>query len=348
VSWRVAPISSAAKSKHLKRRFIGVRFGIGVASGTDALELALRAGGIHPGDVVLTVAHTAVATVVAIERCGAIPAIIDIDPQTYTMDTNQLESALRDHLDHARWKTPGPVKAIVPVHLYGHSADMQAVMVLARRYHLTVIEDCAQAHGASLHGRPVGTWGHAAAFSFYPTKNLGAIGDGGMVVTDDPSIAERLIGLRQYGWRQRYISDEVGLNSRLDEMQAAILRVKLNYLAAENRQRQEVAAVYTHVLQGSSLVLPVCRPEATHVYHQYVVRTPQRTSLRQRLTEAGAATAIHYPVPVHLQPAYRDRLVCFRTLTHTEEAVQQVLSLPMYPELEIGQAEQIAALIADS
>jgi len=318
--------------------YIGVRYSIGVASGTDALELSLRACGVGPGDLVFTVSHTAVATVAAIELAGATPVLVDIDPVTYTMDPNCLESALAN-------PSAGTPKAIIPVHLYGHPADMPSILELAKRHGLHVIEDCAQAHGATLDGRMTGTWGDIAAFSFYPTKNLGALGDGGMVVTENPVLAERVRLLQQYGWREWYISEIPGGNSRLDELQAAVLRVKLRDLDKENMQRQSLAQIYNSLLADAGLTLPGVRSGVTHVYHQYVVRLPQRDALRTYLRQAGIGTLIHYPVPVHLQPAYRDRLPRVAPLPWTEQVAGQVLSLPMFPQLSDDQARHVSECI---
>lgn len=314
--------------------YIGVRFGVGVGSGTEALHLALRACEVGAGDEVITVSHTAVAAVAAIELWGATPVLVDIDLHTYVMDPNQIESAITER-----------TKAIIPVHLYGHPADMASIMTIARRWGLRVIEDCAQSHGATYQGRKTGAWGDMAAFSFYPTKNLGALGDGGMIVTNDPELAERARLLREYGWRERYVSELPGLNSRLDEIQAAILRVKLRYLEQENERRRVLAAAYDETLKDTSLQLPICCPEAKHVYHQYVVRCRQRDSLRQFLHEHGIGALVHYPIPVHLQPAYRGRVYHAGTLQHTEEAASMVLSLPMYPELPEDYVQEIAKII---
>ncbi|MGA2585577.1 MAG: DegT/DnrJ/EryC1/StrS family aminotransferase [Candidatus Aminicenantales bacterium] len=314
--------------------YIGVHHAVGVANGTDALELSLRACDVGPGDLVFTVSHTAVATVAAIELAGATPVLVDIDPVSYTMDTNSLETAL-SHLPD------GKPKAVIPVHLYGHPADMSSIMKLAKRHDLYVIEDCAQSHGATLEKRKTGGWGDIAAFSFYPTKNLGALGDGGMVVTDNSVLAERVRLLQQYGWRERYISDIPGGNSRLDELQAAILRVKLRHLDEENAQRRNLAQAYNAVLANTGLSLPKIRPGATHVYHQYVVRLPQRDTLKNYLRTMGVGTLIHYPAPVHLQPAYRDRLPLVASLARTEEIARQVLSLPMFPQLSDDQVRHV-------
>jgi dTDP-4-amino-4,6-dideoxygalactose transaminase len=319
--------------------YLGVAHVVGVGSGTDALHLALRACGVGPGDEVVTVSHTAVATVAAIELAGAIPVLVDIDPATFTIDCTCLEDLLR-----------GPrsarVKAIVPVHLYGHPANMPAVIEIASRHGLEVIEDCAQSHGANLRGRKTGTWGRMAAFSFYPTKNLGALGDGGAVVTNDPALAQRTRERREYGWRDRYVSASPGMNSRLDELQAAILRVKLRHLDCDNARRRELADAYGAVLAGSDLVLPQCQTEALHVYHQYVVRSAQRDALRARLRDQGIGTLIHYPVPVHLQPAYRDRIQ-HGLMARTKDAANEVLSLPMYPELSLEQVKMLGSIATE-
>lgn len=315
--------------------YIGARFAIGLGSGTEALHLALMACNIGEDDEVITVSHTAVATVAAIELCGATPVLVDIDLNTYTIDPNHVESAITQQ-----------TKAVIAVHLYGHPADMESVMNVAHRHGLWVIEDCAQSHGSVYKGRITGTWGHVAAFSFYPTKNLGAIGDGGIVVTDDPDFAERARLLREYGWRQRYISDLPGLNSRLDELQAAILRVKLRYLDEENQKRQALAEIYDKMLSTTSLTLPMRMQMVKHVYHQYVIRSKHRNSLQEFLREKGVGTLIHYPFPVHQQPAYRDRVRCALSMVNTEKVACEILSLPMYPELTSEEAHHVAETIA--
>ena len=318
--------------------FIGTTHGIGCANGTDALVLALKGLGIGAGDKVATVSHTAVATVVAVELAGARPVLIDIDPLTYTMDPAALEAAFAAHPD---------IKVVIPVHLSGQPADLPAILAIARRHGAKLIEDCAQAHGAKLDGRTLGTWGDVACFSLYPTKNLGALGDGGVIATDDGKLATDLKALRQYGWYQHYISDLAGMNSRLDELQAAILRVKLTALARWNARRRAIAAAYDAGLAGSGLVLPQVRAGAEHVYHQYAVRAPDRDGLKARLRERGVASNIHYPVPVHCQAAYRDRLILGPAgLRETEQAAREVLSLPMYPQLgDEAVAHVIAAVL---
>lgn len=315
--------------------YLGVKHAVGVASGTEALELALRACGVGPGDAVVTVSHTAVATAAAIDLCGASPVFADIDDESYTMDPDCLEEAIRG-------VTGGGLKALVPVHLYGHPADMTAVADIAGRYGLRVVEDCAQSHGATYRGRKTGTLGHIAAFSFYPTKNLGALGDGGMVVTDDADLAERTRLLREYGWKERYISVVSGMNSRLDEIQAAVLRVKLPHLDAENEVRRAIAETYSSLLGDSGLILPKAAPSVRHVYHQYVIRTPHRDTLNAYLREKGIRASIHYPVPIHRQPAFAGRGRRTRSLPQTERVAGQVLSLPIYPELSIHRARLVA------
>jgi len=319
--------------------YVGVGNAIGVASGTDALEIALRSCGIGPGDGVITVSHTAVATVAAIELAGATPILVDIDPCTYTMDPNPLEDTIKR-------QGVGRLKAIVPVHLYGHPADMAAIMDIAGRHGLSVIEDCAQSHGAAIGDRKTGTWGHLSAFSFYPTKNLGALGDGGAAVTDDQDLAERMRCLREYGWRERYISHLPGMNTRLDELQAAVLSVKLRYLDKENNRRRGLARAYDALLSATALILPQPQDGVEHVFHQYVVRSRHRDGLQAFLGANSIGTLIHYPVPVHLQPAYKGRVIINGGgLRHTEEVCREVLSLPMHPQMTNEQAQQVSELI---
>ena len=313
---------------------LGAAHVLGVASGTDALILALRACGVGPGDLVFTVSHTAVATVTAIDLCGATPVFVDIDAARFTMDPEDLDRAIRG-------ASGGTPKAIVPVHLYGHPAAMDRICAIAARYSLRVVEDCAQAHGAALQGKQVGTWGHIAAYSFYPTKNLGAFGDGGAVATNDPDLARSVRELREYGWRQRYVSDVRGMNSRLDELQAAILRVKLRYLAEENAARKRIANVYNNALGEAELQLPLVDLAVDHVYHQYAVRSSRRDALQAYLKSRGIGTIIHYPVPVHLQPAYRGDASRYRALPCTEAIAESVLSLPMYPQLSDEDAKRV-------
>jgi len=303
--------------------YIGTKYGIGVGSGTEGLHLSLTACGIGIGDEVITVSHTAVATVAAIEQAGATPVMVDIEPDFFTIDPQKITNAITS-------KT----KAIIPVHLYGQPVDLYPILEIASTFELRVIEDCAQAHGATFKGKRVGAYGDLACFSFYPTKNLGALGDGGIIVTDQPELAHRLSLLREYGWAERYVSFISGWNSRLDEIQAAILRVKLRYLDQDNAARNRIAEIYQDGLSDCGIILPICRKEASHVYHQYVIRTPRRDALKQHLKEKGIAALIHYPAPVHLNPAYQDRLAGRENLKETERAAQEILSLPIYPELK--------------
>lgn len=317
--------------------YIGVRHAVGVASGTDAIEIGLRACGVGRGDAVLTVSFTAVATVSAIERIGATPVFVDIDPETLTMDTGRLEEKIKESIPFA--------SAIVPVHLYGRPAAMAEIVEIARKYGLAVVEDCAQAHGAAIMGRRVGCWGEIGAFSFYPTKNLGALGDGGMVVTNGPALADRSRLFRQYGWRRRYISESAGVNSRLDEVQAAILRVKLRYLDEENGRRASIAEHYSIALGETTISLPAPNRSVVHAYHQYVVRTSERDPLQAYLADQGIQTLIHYPQPVHLQPAYERLRRNHRELEQSERRAAEVLSLPMFPELSQDQVDTVTECI---
>jgi dTDP-4-amino-4,6-dideoxygalactose transaminase len=318
-------------------RFIGVHYGVGVASGTDALTLSLKALGIKRGDEVITVSFTSVASVVAIQLCGARPYFIDID-ENFTIDLNKLESLLKGNLSKK-------IKAILPVHLYGYAVDMETITSLAGRYGLRVIEDCCQAHGARLKNRRVGCWGDIAAFSFYPTKNLGAFGDGGMAITDNPLLAEKVRQLRQYGWKTRYISEIPGMNSRLDEIQAAILRVKLKYLEQDNSRRIKLAHVYHEGLNDSPLIKPGLFSDFRHVYHQYVIRAENRDDLKEYLSKHGITTQIHYPMPIHFQPAYRSKFESFGGLEMSEKFADEVLSLPIYPQMPEGEARAVAEMI---
>jgi dTDP-4-amino-4,6-dideoxygalactose transaminase len=319
--------------------FIGVAHAVGVASGTDAIELALRACGIGAGDLVFTVSHTAVATVAAIERAGATPVLIDVEPGTYTMAPHELSRMLQT--------TPqGRPAAVLPVHIYGQSADLASLAEIAHAHNLRLIEDCAQSHGALYRGKPTGSFGDLACFSFYPTKNLGAIGDGGMVVTEDAALATTLRELREYGWRERYISARNGINSRLDAIQAAVLGVKLGFLPLDNTHRQVIADRYDAGLAGLGLAVPARHAEASHVFHQYVIRVAERDGLRAHLRAAGINTGIHYPVPVHQQPAYSGRFACGPSgLGVTERAAAQILSLPIYPQLSVDATDRVVAEI---
>ncbi|MBP0029003.1 DegT/DnrJ/EryC1/StrS family aminotransferase [Roseofilum sp. Guam] len=319
-------------------QYMGASYAVSVASGTDALVLALKACGIGVGDDVITVSHTAVATVAAIELAGATPILVDIDPVTFTLDPNSLEDTLVELNKHSCLN----VKAIIPVHLYGHPADMTSILEIARRYELEVIEDCAQSHGAMFNNQKTGTWGKLGAFSFYPTKNLGALGDGGAVITDNYELAEKLLNLRQYGWKKRFISDTCGMNSRLDPIQAAILRVKLSALDRDNNQRKFVAKVYDRNLIDLPLTLPETQDNVDPVYHQYVIGSDSRDDLQKILKVEGIGTAIHYPVPVHQQPAYQKLAISPKGLSVTEKISSKILSLPMYGQLTEEEATRVS------
>jgi dTDP-4-amino-4,6-dideoxygalactose transaminase len=319
--------------------FVGVAHAIGVASGTDAIEIALRACGIGSGDLVFSVSHTAVATIAAIERADATPVLVDVEPGTYTMAPRELLRALQS-------PPAGRPAAVLPVHIYGQPAELSALTRIARISGLRLIEDCAQSHGALYRGRAAGSFGDIACFSFYPTKNLGALGDGGMVVTNDPALAGALREIREYGWRERHVSARGGINSRLDPIQAAILGVKLRSLKDDNARRQVVADRYDAGLTGLPLALPARRPQTTHVFHQYVIRLAERDGLRETLQAAGIGSGIHYPVPVHQQPAYSGRLACGPSaLGVTERAAPQILSLPIYPQISDEAVDRILSEI---
>ena len=310
----------------------GVRHGIGVGSGTDALRLALAALGVGPGDEVLTPAFSFVASASTIVMAGATPVFVDIDLETYTMDPEAAARAI----------TPR-TRAMVPVHLYGHPAAMEPLLALARRHQLAVVEDAAQAVGAAYAGRPVGAWGDAACLSFYPTKNLGACGDGGMVLTDRDDIAERLRRLRHHGDGGRYRHVELGYCSRLDELQAAALRVKLRHLGRWTESRRRLAARYQVDLADSPLALPRERPPGRHVYHLYTVRHPQREALAKALADAGVGTAVHYPVPVPGQPMFGGGDE--RQWPRAWQAAREVLALPCFAELEDREVEGVVRAV---
>lgn len=299
--------------------YVGVSHCIGVGNGTDAIHIALKACGIGPGDEVITVSHTAVATISAIILTGARPVFADISPDSYTMDVSHLEALLSEN-----------TKAIIPVHLYGHPANMPEIMKIAQKAGVKVIEDCAQAHGASISEQKVGTFGDLACFSFYPTKNLGAMGDGGAVVSNNPELAKNVRLLREYGWEEKFISQINGFNTRLDELQAAVLRVKLQHLDAFNNSRKDIAEIYKAELAETALVLPSQAEFCEHVYHLFVIRTDKRDALKSHLEQREIQAGIHYPVPVHLQQPYR---VDGLQLEQTERICNEILSLPMYPEL---------------
>ena len=324
----------------------GVDFAIGTANGTDAIQVALRALGIGPGSAVVTVSHTALATGAAIVSTGATPVFVDVDTETYTIDPNALEQVIQRDREN-RGSNGNRIKAIVPVHLYGHPADMAAICDIARRYELHVVEDCAQAHGASIDGQKVGTWGDLAAFSFYPTKNLGCFGDGGAVITHNEELAQRCNRLRQYGWNTQRRSLENGLNSRLDELQSAILRVKLRFLDEDNARRKIIASTYDEQLQELDLVRPTVKTPCLHVYHQYVICVDGRDELREFLSQRRIATSVHYAVPVHQHPSFSCPEYVGHPLHHTEKLAGKVLSLPMFPQLALDAANGVANAMSE-
>lgn len=319
--------------KALEREFaeyIGTTYAIGVANGTDALELAIRALDLNTGDEVITVSHTAVATVAAIEAAGAVPVLVDVEPQFYTLDPAQLSEVLSPR-----------TRAVIAVHLYGQASDLDAIGVFCKEHNLILIEDCSQAHGAKWHGMRLGSIGHIGCFSCYPTKNLGAIGDAGLVTTSDAKYAHKIRILREYGWQERFISDIPGRNSRIDELQAAILRIKLRHLDDDNQKRRNIAAQYTSLL-GDCFSTPPIRYGTEHVFHLFVLRTAHRHALMAHLKCQEINTAIQYPSPVHLQPAYRGRVSVAASMEVTEQLAQEVLSLPLYPELGIDSVRWVA------
>jgi len=311
--------------------FCGAKFGVGVSDGTNALHIILRAMDIGPGDEVITVSHTFIATAEAILLAGATPVFVDVDPVTYLMDVSQVEAKITPH-----------TKAILPVHLYGQMVDMDPILTLAAKYHLRVIEDAAQAHGAEYKGRRAGSVGDAAGFSFYYSKNLGAYGEGGFVSASDPELYRRIRMIRDHGSERRYYHDLVGMNSRLDEIQAVVLRAKLPHLAEWNQSRRAHASLYNQLLRDAPAVTPVEKAGNSHIYHLYVVRVPRRDELQARLKERGIFTGIHYPVPVHLQPAMKSLGYKEGDFPVTEKLVTEIISLPMFAELTEEEIESVA------
>jgi dTDP-3-amino-3,4,6-trideoxy-alpha-D-glucose transaminase len=315
----------------------GAEHAVGVASGTDAVELALRAVGIGPGDEVVTQANTCVPTVTGIVSAGATPVLCDVDPRSGVMDLDSLEAALGER-----------TRAVVPVHLYGQCADTESIVELCAPRDIKVVEDCAQAHGAELRGRGAGTNGEAGAFSFYPTKNLGAMGDGGAVVTSDAETAERLRLLRHYGQTDRYRHESFGVNSRLDEIQAAILRVKLGHLDVWTERRREIARRYSDALRDTAAEPLEELPDRRHVFHLYVVRAPDRDRLQSDLAERGIGTLIHYPIPIHDQAPFAELAGGPVPLKGSEAVCRSVLSLPLHPWLTDQEVDAVAAAAAEA
>jgi len=314
----------------------GSRYCVGVGNGLDALSLILRGFGIGPGDEVIVPSNTYIATWLAVSQTGARPVPVEPDSATFNLDPARIESAI----------TPR-TRAIIPVHLYGLPADMDAINAVVRPRGLKVIEDAAQAHGARYKGRRVGVLADAAGFSFYPSKNLGAFGDGGAVVTNSAQLADRIAAMRNYGSRKRYEHETRGSNSRLDELQAALLRVRLRHLDEWNARRRARAQLYISLLSGLSLMLPHEPPGSEHVWHQFVIRTAQREALRQFLEARGVGTLIHYPIPPHLQPAYQDLGLREGDLPVSEAIHREVLSLPIGPHLSEDEVRDVAGAVAD-
>ena len=332
---------------------LGIGHAVAVSNGTDAIVAALQALGVSNGDEVLTSAFTFFATAAAIVRLGAKPVFVDIDPITYGLKPERVYDYVDDGVINGKKKSQHnsehtKARAILPVHLYGRMADMGAIMALAERHGLPVIEDCAQAHGARLGGRRAGSIGAVGCFSFFPSKNLGALGDGGALVTNDGALAAKLRKLREYGWAPRYhLVEPHGINSRLDELQAALLGVKLAHLDAWNARRQAIARRYDELLADADLVLPEHPGDDSHVWHLYVVRSPARDRLLAALHERGVGSVVHYPLPAHLQPIYAG-LAEPGSLPVTERLAGEVLSLPLYPELTDDEVEAVAAAVSEA
>ncbi len=316
--------------------YIGVNYCVGVANGTDAIAIALKGLGIKPGNEVITVSHSAVATVAAIEMVGAIPVFADIEQDTRCIDPEKIQKLFSS-------KT----KAIIPVHIYGQPAKIKEIISLAHERNIKVLEDCAQAHGAKVNGKKTGSFGDAAAFSFYPTKNLGALGDGGAIVTNSSEIFEKLFAIRQYGWKERYISDVPGVNSRLDELQAAFLRIKLQKLDKDNARRNEIAKRYSMTIQNSNLKPPTIISNTYHAYHLYVIESEKREELSRFLRFREIGTALHYPLPIHLQPAYKGRIRGENELQNTEQLYKNILTIPMFPELLDNEVQRVVEALID-
>jgi len=314
--------------------YVGVSDGIGVANGTDALHLSVKALGISEGDEVITTPFTFFATTEAILYERAKPVFVDIDPETYCIDVARIEEKI----------TPR-TKAIMPVHMFGHPADMKAIMDIASKHGLMVIEDCAQSIGAHINGKKTGSFGNTGCFSFYPSKNLGAFGDGGLITLNDREVAESILKFRNHGSAGGYLHEVVGINSRLDELQAAILLVKLRHLDEYNALRRQWAARYTSLLD-KVVKCPVERPGCHHVYHQYTIRHPERDRIKGMLAKEGIASNVYYPIPVHLQPALADMGLKKGSIPEAEKASEEVLSLPIFPELDEPSVEKIAGIIS--
>lgn len=324
-------------------RYSGAVYGAGVASGTDALILALRAGGVGAGDLVITTPFTFFATAEAISVLGAAPVFVDIDPDTYNIDPKKLE----EFLGKCDGRTLERTKGILPVHIYGQCADMDAINGLADKYGLAVYEDCAQAIGAKYKGRPAGSMSTAGCFSFFPSKNLGGFGDGGMITSSDKEFIDRVKRLRVHGSSEQYIHEEIGYNSRLDSLQAAILRVKLKHLEGWIKKRRSNALKYDEAFNAAGIKTPVTGEGNEHTYHQYTIFVDRRNEMLEYLKNRGIAARVYYPVPMHLQPCYKDLDYSIGSLPVSERSCEQVLSLPVYPELTEEQLGYIIDTVAD-
>lgn len=323
-------------------RYIGVKHAISVASGTDALTLSLMALGIGTGDGVITVPNTAFPTAAAISRAGGRPIFVDVDPKSRTMDPNLVGELLKS--GNSGVKGDGEIKGIIPVHLYGQPADMDAINDLAKKHGLFILEDCAQAHGTLYRGKKAGTMSDMAAFSFYPTKNLPALGDAGMIVTDSDELAGRAKSLRNYGQREQYIHEEVGMNSRMDDLQASVLSLRLKNLDRDNGRRREIAQRYNENIEGD-FILPREMEYAHHVYHLYVIETKERKALIEHLKRGGVGFGIHYPRSIHLQNAYKGLGYCRGDFPVSEKLSDTVISIPLFPELRDDEAEKVIETI---
>jgi dTDP-4-amino-4,6-dideoxygalactose transaminase len=316
--------------------YFGVKYAVGVASGTDALHLALLAAGIGPGDEVITTPFTFIATAEAICYVGARPVFVDIEPDTFNIDPDLIEEAVTER-----------TRAVLPVHLFGQAAAMDSITRICQKYNLKLVEDCAQSFGAECKGKKTGTFGDAGCFSFFPSKNLGCFGDAGMIITDDEKIADEVEVLRNHGSRERYYHSVIGFNSRLDEMQAVVLLAKMKHIDSYNDQRWKHAQIYSSELKGLDIITPFEAEEGTHVYHQYTIRTEKRDTIHKALKEAGIASAIYYPVPLHQQVVFRE--ICSgQSFPVAEESALSVLSLPIYPELTNSQIKTVCRTISEA
>lgn len=335
--------------RRFEKRFAGEisgKYCYGVANGTDAIKISLLGAGIEPGDLIVAPSFAPGAVATAVLLAGAIPVLVDVCAKTFTLSPSLVEDTILHIRKNNSLYGNRRLAGILLVHLFGHPCRMQDFLAIAARHDLPLFEDCAQAHGSTWGGSKCGSFGKTSAFSFYPTKNLAALGDAGCIITNDPDCAEKVSLLRQYGWKRRYISDTFGFNSRLDDLQAAILSVKLPHLIVENEMRRSIAAFYTQQLHKLPLILPSTLPEAQHTFHQYVIRSEDREALREHLKMHGVASSLHYPEPIHTQKAFAERIYFGQGgLKETQSACRSALSLPMFPYLEKGETERVAAAI---